>query len=64
MQIDPRDFAAKMYTWMEEGFKELGDFAGMGVGNTTVSVLDHPEFFSDPHKVLSHWAHDDVMTSF
>ena len=47
----PVDFAKKMRKWSEEGFKELGDFGGMGIGRTTQSVLRHPNFLQDPHKV-------------
>ena len=37
---------------MKEGFKELGDLGGMGIGKTTSCILRHPEFVSDPHKVF------------
>ena len=50
-----KDFAAKMYTWMKEGFKELGDRIGLGIGKTTSLVLRHSDFLSDPHKVCNHF---------
>ena len=36
---------------MKEGFKELGDLGGMGIGKTTSTILRHPDFQSDPHMV-------------
>ena len=50
-QMVPVDFAKKMKKWCEEGFKELGDTGGMGIGRTTHSVLRHPNFLKDPHEV-------------
>ena len=50
-QIDPQDYAVKLHTWMKEGFKELGDLGGMGIGKTTSTILRHPDFQSDPHMV-------------
>ena len=41
----------KLHTWMKEGFKELGDLGGMGIGKTTSTILRHPDFQSDPHMV-------------
>ena len=50
-QIDPQDYAVKLHTWMKEGFKELGDLGGMGIGKTTSTILRHPDFQADPHMV-------------
>ena len=50
-QIDPKDYAVKLHTWMKEGFKELGDYGGMGIGKTTSVILRHPDFQSDPYMV-------------
>lgn len=47
----PVDFAKRMKKWCKEGFKELGDSGGMGIGRTTHSVLHHPQFLADPHEV-------------
>ncbi|KAJ7375938.1 hypothetical protein OS493_037901 [Desmophyllum pertusum] len=45
----PKDFARKMKKWSREGFPELGDKGGMGIGRTTYGVLRHPDFQTDPH---------------
>lgn len=50
----PVDFAKKMRKWCEEGFKELGDIGGMGIGRTTHSVLRHPNFLEDPHEAAKY----------
>ena len=50
-QIVPLDFGQKLKTWCKEGFKELGDSGGMGIGRTTYGVLHHPQFRVDPHQV-------------
>ena len=51
MQMVPKDFARKMKTWSKEGFPELGDKGGMGIGRTTYGVLHRPDFQTDPHHV-------------
>ena len=50
--MEPVDYALKLKTWSRNGFKELGDKTGMGMGSTTRKVLYHPQFLEDPHKVL------------
>ncbi|KAH9488680.1 hypothetical protein Btru_042156 [Bulinus truncatus] len=50
-QVTVSDFAFRIKRWMKQGFPELGDFGGMGIGNTTSSVLNHPEFIAQPQKV-------------
>lgn len=32
-----------------KGFRELGDFAGLGIGSTTDKVVTNPTFTEDPH---------------
>ena len=49
--MEPVDFAKKMKNWSREGFEELGDVGGMGIGRTTRSVLHQPNFLTDPHQV-------------
>ena len=51
--MDHVDFAERLKNWCKEGFKELGDYGGMGIGSTTHSVLRHPKFLTDPHEVQS-----------
>lgn len=36
---------------MENGYLELGDVGGCGLGRTTASVLSHINFLEDPHYV-------------
>ncbi|KAK3596766.1 hypothetical protein CHS0354_038766 [Potamilus streckersoni] len=45
------DFAQKMVNWMKQGFQDLGDLGGMGIGSTTLHTLRHKDFLKDPHKV-------------
>ncbi|CAH1265719.1 Hypp3232 [Branchiostoma lanceolatum] len=45
-----RTFSGDLYTWMLDGFQELGDRGGCGLGRTTHTVLTHPEFFDNPMK--------------
>lgn len=45
----PADFAKKMKRWCDQGFKELGDIGGMGIGRTTHTVLREPCFLKYPH---------------
>ena len=47
----PADFAKKMKRWCDQGFKELGDIGGMGIGRTTHTVLREPCFLKYPHMV-------------
>ena len=49
--MDVCDFAAKFRRWTSQGFKELGDYGGMGIGRTTHSVLCHNLFDTNPHQV-------------
>lgn len=45
-----QDFAKRMKTWAEEGFAELGDRGGLGIGMTTHHTITHKRFLEDPHK--------------
>ena len=58
--MDPVDYAGRLKKWSREGFKELGDMGGMGIGSTTHSVLRHPQFLTDPHEVYASRA--DVLS--
>jgi ADP-ribosylglycohydrolase len=42
------DFARKLYNWMKHGFPELGDLAGMGLGQLTARVMSKDNFLIDP----------------
>ncbi|XP_071960644.1 ADP-ribosyl-[dinitrogen reductase] glycohydrolase-like [Antedon mediterranea] len=44
------DFAKRLDDWATDGFKELGDTSGMGVGRTTNMVMFHESFLTNPHK--------------
>lgn len=48
MKYDERDFAKRLKCWADNGFPELGDTTGLGLGGTTNMVIIHPEFLSDP----------------
>jgi len=50
-QVDIINFVDKFMTWVRCGFKELGDYGGMGIGATTSYVCRHPDFKTNPHKV-------------
>jgi ADP-ribosylglycohydrolase len=47
--LDGRLFAAKLKNWVKNGFRELGDPCGMGLGALTHQVVTHPNFLKDPH---------------
>lgn len=42
--LDQRAFAKSLKRWMQEGFPELGDSSGMGIGQTVRAVLEHPVY--------------------
>ncbi|RUS91502.1 hypothetical protein EGW08_000723 [Elysia chlorotica] len=44
------DFAPRVHRWDREGFPELGDFGGMGIGATTAKVLKQPDYKTRPHE--------------
>ena len=43
-------FAKKLHTWVHQGFAELGDTSGMGLGATTARVIGHADFLTQPTK--------------
>ncbi|KAL3868565.1 hypothetical protein ACJMK2_041366 [Sinanodonta woodiana] len=47
-KVNSRDFAARLRHWADNGFQELGDQSGTGLGNTTYTVISHKLFLSDP----------------
>ncbi|XP_077977964.1 ADP-ribosylarginine hydrolase Tri1-like [Glandiceps talaboti] len=49
-KVIPTDFAKRMINWGNHGFKELGDRAGLGIGQNTHKVLKHKLFTTDPPK--------------
>lgn len=51
LQANPVDFGSRIKKWMMEGFEELGDFGGMGIGATTLGVLSHEKFDAAPCEV-------------
>ncbi|KAL3868576.1 hypothetical protein ACJMK2_041377 [Sinanodonta woodiana] len=50
-QINPNDFASKLYNWVKHGFKELGDKHDHGIDKTVVKILMDDQFTQHPHKV-------------
>jgi ADP-ribosylglycohydrolase len=47
-RVDPRLFARHLKAWASEGFPELGDWIGTGLGDTVRAALEHPAFDGDP----------------
>jgi len=39
LQINLPDYAKRLYNWMRNGFPELGDMGGMGIGFTVASGM-------------------------
>jgi len=60
-KVNPVDFAKKLKAWIREGFKELGDHAGLGLGQTTDAVTSHPDYLTDPHKVYFINSDDNIQ---
>nr|XP_002733515.1 PREDICTED: uncharacterized protein LOC100373659 [Saccoglossus kowalevskii] len=56
-QVNPTDFAYKLLNWTTNGFRDLGDTGGLGIGTTTYKVLSHSVFRNNPkqaaHEVWS-----------
>jgi ADP-ribosylglycohydrolase len=48
-KVSPQLFARKLKQWIHNGFPELGDFGGMGLGFTVSKVVQHSSFLLDPH---------------
>ena len=50
-QTDEREFGRQLLDWAKNGFRELGDKGGLGIGATTHQILQHPDFKTQPSKV-------------
>lgn len=50
VKIDPCDFAAKLVDWIYHGHKEHKHPGGLGVGATTLGVVNNELFLTDPIK--------------
>jgi len=46
--LDEHVFARSLKQWRHEGFPELGDKAGLGIGQTVNAVLEHPAYDMAP----------------
>lgn len=46
--LDIESFAHSLLQWANDGFPELGDDGGMGIGQTVANVLRHPAYLSSP----------------
>lgn len=46
--FDMKLLAEKLYNWKKIGFYELGDQAGMGIGQTLSYILSKPGYLNDP----------------
>ncbi|KAL7717872.1 ADP-ribosylglycohydrolase [Entamoeba marina] len=47
-KIDVHDFARRAYFWTAFGFPEVGDIAGLGIGNTFINSVTANGFLVDP----------------
>jgi ADP-ribosylglycohydrolase len=47
------DFARRLKTWTQRGFKELHDKPCIGLGETAECVINRPEFEKEPHKAAA-----------
>ena len=55
--IKPTDFAKKLIGWRNNGFPELGDVCGTGIGYTVMSVMRNDNFLWEPSLAsLQVWA--------
>ena len=48
-QLYEKTFAKKLKHWKNHGFSELGDLAGMGLGQLTARVISHDAFLTNPY---------------
>lgn len=48
--VEPTDFAKRLKFWMKHGFPELGDLAGLGIGQTVNAVVSRHDFADKPHE--------------
>ena len=51
LRCNVNDFAKRLHKWVNNGFKEVGDKFGIGIGRTVGSVIEKKDFFKEPHKV-------------
>ena len=51
IQVCPVDFASKLLHWSQNGFRELGDHGGIGIGKNTTYVLRNDKYTVNPHEV-------------
>ena len=51
IQVCPVDFSSKLLHWSRNGFRELGDHGGIGIGKNTTHVLRHDKYTVNPHEV-------------
>ena len=51
MRIDNKLFASKLVLWRYNGFAELGDTCGSGLGSLTAKLTAHPRFILQPQTV-------------
>jgi ADP-ribosylglycohydrolase len=51
MKVNILDYAAKLRSWIQKGFPELGDFGGMGLGATVAKVVSDSSFLTHPLQV-------------
>lgn len=49
-RVHPQDFAEALLRWAREGFAELGDTGGLGIGSTVSAVLRSQGFTENPTK--------------
>lgn len=49
-KVSATDFASRLQHWMANGFSELGDTGGLGIGYTTHKTVRRHGFKKDPHK--------------
>ncbi|QYB17682.1 ADP-ribose glycohydrolase [Pacmanvirus S19] len=52
-QFNPTDIAQKLKHWLTNGFKELGDARGIGIGGAMNMVISHPKFLTEPSAVAN-----------
>lgn len=51
MRVDNKLFASKLVSWRYNGFPELGDSSGMGIGSLTAKLTSHHKYTSEPQIV-------------
>jgi len=50
-EVEAIDFAKRLKKWTRQGYPELGDRVGMGIGRTTAKFVNNPKYIEDPHAV-------------